>query len=183
MLIVITGNPGVGKHTIAKSLAKSLEYKILDINQIAINSGISEKKSNTLDVDVLKLKKILKPKIKKNQIIVGHLAPYVLNKNQVDKVIILRQSPYRLESVYKKRKYSKEKIVENLESEILGIITFDSVKKFGNAKSYQVNNTSKSIVQITKKIMKILDDSDDGDVVDWLSVIMKKNDLKKFFSY
>jgi len=35
MSIVITGNPGVGKHTIAKEIAKNLEYSIIDINQIA----------------------------------------------------------------------------------------------------------------------------------------------------
>ncbi len=183
MLIVITGNPGVGKHTISKSLADSIGYEILDINQLVIDSGIGQKKSKTLDVDVSKLKKILKSKIEKNQIVVGHLAPYVLTKNQVNKAIILRQSPYKLESVYKKRKYSKQKIAENLESEILGIIAFDSISNFGSVKSYQVNTTSKSVSQITKKIIKILDGKDDGDIVDWLSLIVKKNDLKKFFSY
>ena len=40
MAIIITGNPGVGKHTVAKSVAKILNYKILDINKIAIESGL-----------------------------------------------------------------------------------------------------------------------------------------------
>ena len=183
MSIVITGNPGVGKHTTAKSLAKSLGYEILDINKVVIESGIFKKNKESLDVDVSKLKKIIKKMLKKKLIIVGHLAPYVLTKTQIQKAIILRQSPYKLALVYKKRKYSKAKMAQNLESEILGIITYDSINKFGKSKTFQVNTTSKSVPQVTKKIINILNDKEKGDLVDWLSLVLKKNDLKKFFSY
>lgn len=181
-MLVITGNPGVGKHTISKNLAKIIGYEILDINEIAIKSGVFKKETDSLDVDVKKLKKIIKPKIKKKSLIVGHLAPYVVGKSQVEKAIILRQSPYKLGLVYKKRNYSKEKIAQNLQSEILGIITYDSLKKFGNSKTFQIDTTAKSVSQISKKILNILDDKNKGDVVDWLSLIVKKNDLQKFFS-
>ena len=102
MAIILTGNPGVGKHTIAKSIAKILNYKILEINKISLESGLYEKKEDTIDVDVKKLKNILKKKIKRNSLIVGHLAPYVVSKTQVKKVIILRKNPYKLISVFKK---------------------------------------------------------------------------------
>src|SRR3970282_1590123 len=129
MAIIITGNPGVGKHTVAKSIGKILKYKILDINQIAL--------------DVKKLKNILKNKIKANSIVVGHLAPYVVTKKQVKKAVILRKNPYKLISIYKKRKYSAKKIAVNVGSEILGVIAYDSIKKFGRNKSYQIDTTSK----------------------------------------
>ena len=83
MSLVITGTPGVGKHTISKKLSKVLDYEILDINKIALESNLYEKTSETNDIDVLKLKNILKKKISKKAIIVGHLAPYVLTKSQV----------------------------------------------------------------------------------------------------
>jgi len=57
--LIITGNPGVGKHTIAKSLAKVLDYEIFDINKIALESKLYEKTNETYDVDIIKLKKIL----------------------------------------------------------------------------------------------------------------------------
>ena len=43
MSIVITGNPGVGKHTITKKIAEKLELSILDINSIAKDAGLFEK--------------------------------------------------------------------------------------------------------------------------------------------
>jgi adenylate kinase len=183
MAIIITGNPGVGKHTIGKSVSKILNHKILDINKIALESKIYEKKDESNDVDVKKLKNILKNNVNKKSIVVGHLAPYVLTKKQVTKAIILRKNPYHLIPVYKKRKYSTKKIAENLGSEILGIVAYDSIKKFGKTKSHQIDTTSKTVVKISKTVINVIEGKFDNDVVDWLSLISEKNDLKKFFSY
>ncbi len=65
MSLVITGNPGVGKHTISKHVAKDLNYEIIDINKIALKTGLYNKKNKTLDVDVIELKKYLKKNIPK----------------------------------------------------------------------------------------------------------------------
>ena len=183
MSLVITGNPGVGKHTIADKISKILNYKILDINKIAIKEGIYKKNDDVFDVDATKLKKILKTKITKKTLVVGHLAPYVVNKSQLRKAIILRKSPYKLISVYKKRKYSKEKIAENLGSEILGIIVHDAIKKFGKNKIFQIDTTTNTISKTTRKIQSALKSDIKEDQVDWLLMISEKKDLKKFFSY
>ena len=182
MAIIITGNPGVGKHTVAKSVAKILNYKILDINKLALESGLYEKKDDTIDVDV-KLKNILKKKIKRNSLIVGHLAPYVVSKTQVKKVIILRKNPYKLISVFKKRKYSAKKIIENTGSEVLGVIAYDSINKFGKKNSHQIDTTSKSVSKISKIVLSAIKGKFENDTVDWLTLVSKKNTLKKFFAY
>jgi len=113
----------------------------------------------------------------------GHLAPYVLTKSQIKKAIILRKNPYKLISTYKKRGYSKKKIAENLGSEILGIITHDTIKKLGTSKTHQIDATTKSISKITKQIQSILNGKSQDEIVDWLSLVSEKNDLKTFFPY
>ena len=183
MSLVITGNPGVGKHTIANKITKTLGYDIIDLNKIALEKGIVERKKETFDVDVKKLGKILKSLVTKKSLIVGHLAPYVLSKSEVKFAIVHRKNPYKLLSTYKKRKYSKAKMTENLESEILGIIAFDIIKKLGKKKTFQIDTSSKSILDVTKMIQKIVDGKKVNDEVDWLSLVSKKGDLKKFFSY
>jgi len=62
MSIVITGNPGVGKHTITREIAEKLELSIIDINSIAKDAGLFEKNKDTYDVDTAKLEKILEQK-------------------------------------------------------------------------------------------------------------------------
>ncbi|MGI0003474.1 MAG: AAA family ATPase, partial [Nitrosopumilaceae archaeon] len=63
--MILTGNPGVGKHTVAKLLAKKLDLDLIDINQVAVQEGIFEEGEGALDVDVKKLRKILRKMITK----------------------------------------------------------------------------------------------------------------------
>ncbi len=181
MSIVITGNPGVGKHTITQEIAEKLELSIIDINSIAKDAGLFEKNKDTYDVDTAKLEKILEQKISEKNVIVGHLAPYVLDKNKVKIVIVLRRNPYDLISVYKERKYTDEKSKENLGSEVLGIIAHDAMNKF-QEKTFQINISEKSIKEIVEKVMKVISSNDGNEEVDWLDLVTKNNDLKKFFT-
>lgn len=180
-MLVITGNPGVGKHTIAEKLSEKTNMQITDLNQIAIQNKIFKKRDSALDVDVTKLTKIVKKTIQENGIIVGHLAPYVLDKKQVSHVIILRKNPYKLLPVYKKRKYSQKKTIENIGSEILGITEYDSITRFGMKKTTQINTTNLTPTQIVNRIMRILKNKFKGDKVDWLDIVASKGDLAKFF--
>ena len=182
MSIVITGNPGVGKHTITKKISEILNFPVVDINIIAKDSGLFEKNENTNDVDTQKLTKILR-EIKLNEkIIVGHLAPYVLEKNQVEIIIILRRNPYDLESVYNERNYSEIKIKENTGSEVLGIIMHDTIEKF-EEKAFQINISQRNIQQIVEKVLEIISKKEGSEQVDWLDLVTKNNDLEKFFTH
>ncbi len=181
MSIVITGNPGVGKHTITQEIAEKLELSILDINSIAKDAGLFEKNKDTYDIDTEKLEKILEQKISEKKVIVGHLAPYVLDKNKVKIVIVLRKNPYDLISVYKERKYTDEKSKENTGSEVLGIIAHDTISKF-QEKAFQINTSGKSIQEVVEKVMALISNNEGNEEVDWLDLVTKNNDLKKFFN-
>lgn len=180
MSIVITGNPGVGKHTITQLIADKMKLSIIDINKIAKDSGLFEKNGDTNDVDVEALEKILESKTSENNIIVGHLAPYVLRKNQIKIMIVLRRNPYDLIPVYENRKYDDVKIRDNVGSEILGIITNDAMDKF-QEKTFQINVSGKTIAEIFEKIISVIINKKGNEVVDWLEIVRKNNDLGKFF--
>jgi adenylate kinase len=180
MSIVITGNPGVGKHTITEKIADILELSIVDINKIAKDSGLFEKNEDTNDVDIEKLEKILEQKISEKNIIVGHLAPYVLHKNKIKIMIVLRRNPYDLISIYKKRKYSDKKIKENTGSEVLGIIAHDAISKF-QEKVFQINISKRTIPETVEKTVDLISSNKGNEEVDWLELVRKNNDLGKFF--
>jgi len=179
-MLVLTGNPGVGKHTVAEELAKTLDYEIVDINKEAVKAGMS-KQDDSINVDVEQMKILLKDRLVEKSLIVGHLAIYVVSKTQVSKAIVLRKSPYDLIQIYEKRNYVDKKKNDNLGSEILGVIAYDSIEKFGEEKTFQINTTSLTVEEITKKIEGVINGTSKGDTVDWLADITKKNDLKKFF--
>ena len=182
MSIVITGNPGVGKHTVTKKISEKLNFPLVDINIIAKDLGLFEKNGNTNDVDTKKLTKILGEKKLNDTIVVGHLAPYVLEKNQVKIIIILRRNPYDLELVYKDRNYLGIKIKENTGSEVLGIIMHDTIEKF-EEKAFQIDVSKKNIQQVVEKVLEIISKKEGNEEVDWLNLVTKNKDLEKFFTH
>ena len=179
---IITGNPGTGKHTIAKLISKKLDFEIIDINKIAISKKVFKRNKGILDVDVIKLKKIIN-KMNSDAILVGHLAPYVISSKNVDIAIVLRKNPYKLQSIYKKRKYTNKKSLENIGSEILGIVYHDTVQEFGRKKTFQIDTSDKSISTTAKRVESIFKGSKVEDNVDWLQLVLKKGDIQKFFPY
>ena len=180
MSIVITGNPGVGKHSIAEKISKDIGLGTTDINLVARKLDLIETGVESGDVDVSKLYTAFKECPKRSGLIVGHLAPYVLSSEQVKIVIVLRRNPYDLLVTYKDRGYSDEKSTENAASEILGIVFHDAKKAFGDM-VFQVNvsGADDPIKNTTDIIHGTGRDSD----VDWLSMVADNHDLGRFFSY
>ena len=182
--LVITGNPGVGKHTIADLFVKqNSSYQIFDINKFAIEKGLGEQTDDGIEVDTKKLKNEIQKFNLEKSLIIGHLAPYVLDESNVEFVIILRKNPYELIKIYEKRKYQNPKIKENSGSEVLGVIANDSITSFGKKKSFEVDATDKTPEIILKRIQDIMNNQESGDIVDWLKLIEEKNEMNKFFDY
>lgn len=186
MKLVITGNPGAGKHTSARIIAEKMDAEIIDINRVAIDNGaIAKKTSRGLEVDVKKLVRLLASitRQRKDQIIVGHLAPYVMKPAGVNMIAVLRRSPYELEKTLEKRGYSAEKVRENLASEILGVSLYDSVKAFGNRKVVEFDTTGKAPEKTASEIMRALRKKPKPAGIDWLALVSEKGDMQKFFEY
>jgi adenylate kinase len=128
MIIVITGTPGTGKTKVSQILSKRIKANVIGVSEFVKKQKLYEHydlELRTYVVDEKKLSKELekhiKEKFKGNNVIVdGHLSHY-LRKGFVDICIVLRCSIAELNKRLLKRKYSKAKIKENLESEIFDI--------------------------------------------------------------
>jgi adenylate kinase len=182
--LVITGNPGVGKHTAAYELTKNSEFTLIDINHLAVQHHAF---LHNLEVDLKRIASIIESKLDESQriVIVGHLAPYVLKKEWVDLAIVLRKSPYSLLRILENRRYSAEKIRENVASEILGIILYDSVQCFGKEKIAELDTTQFSPAEIRDTIISLVSSKASRriGIVDWLSLVSEKGDLGRFLEY
>ena len=166
----------------AKMISEYFGIKLFDLTLISKEEGLFEENNGIIEVDTDKLAKKLVDKISNDFVIVGHLAPYALEKSQIDKIIILRRNPNKLVSIFHQRGYSKEKIQENIESEILGVISYDVFQKF-NEKATQVEIRDTSIEENFNTIIKAIEKENFFDKVDWLEEVATNNELQKFFSY
>ncbi|MGB6672944.1 MAG: AAA family ATPase, partial [Candidatus Nitrosopolaris sp.] len=161
--VVITGNPGVGKHTCAKFVSEKLgKAKLIDINRVILSNNAVTLPTSAMngigEIDVKKTEKLILEEIKKTKdvVIVGHLAPYVLRTTGIDLVAVLRRSPYQLAEIFRQRKYTPMKMKENIAAEILGITLYDSVETFGKERVAELDTTGKTPQDIAKDIVSKL---------------------------
>ena len=125
-VIVVTGTPGTGKTTVAKKIAKLLGYRYVDVNQVITHHKLSEgydRKRKCKIIDTKRLNLILIKLItasKEGLVIDSHLSHF-LPKKYVDICIVTRCKLKTLKRRLSKRGYDKNKVQENLESEIFEI--------------------------------------------------------------
>ena len=129
-IITITGSVGSGKTTLAKKLSRKLEYKYVDVTSLIKKNKIYDKydkKDKSYVVDIKDLQIFLieliekeKKKTTKGIIIDSHLSHFIPNEF-VDLCIITKCKIEELNKRLKERKYSKNKILENIECEIFDI--------------------------------------------------------------
>ena len=184
MNLIITGNPGVGKHTTTEVIMRGdSEYQLIDINRFAIEKGFTEKYENGFEVDTTRLKKEIQGLITEKTLVVGHLAPYVFDESDIDLVIVLRKNPYQLIEIYKDRGYKESKIKQNTGSEILGVIANDAILSFGKDKTFEIDTTDRTPEKIVDVINELIKNRRGGDIVDWLTLVEEKNEFDRFFDY
>jgi adenylate kinase len=158
-------------------------YQIIDINKFAIEGGFGDKIEDGIEVNTAELKDEIKKKISDKSLIVGHLAPYVLDDSDVDLVIVLRKNPYDLVDIYKKRNYQDSKIKQNAGSEILGVIANDTIASFGKEKTFEIDTTQKTPERVVEQINGIIKNQESGDIIDWLTIVEERDEFSRFFDY
>ena len=153
-LIIITGTPCTGKSTLAKALIRKLGYERLGLHHhyTTISSGYNKKKQ-AYDIDKKKFIALIKRKLsqtKKGLVVDSHIS-HLLPHKLVDVCIVLTCSNLKLlQKRLKKRKYSKEKIRENLDAEIFQVCLLEAREQ---KHKIIVFDTSKDKIQ--KTISKI----------------------------
>ncbi len=176
LVIAVSGTPGTGKSIFARALAKKLNAQMIDLNAL-----IRRKKIYRLDVDGTKIADLQKMRrefvrtirASRGPVVVEGLLAHLLPKRYLTHVIILRTKPKVLERRLRTRKYSKVKIRDNVESEALSIILWESVQAHGMGKVYEIDMTKLR----SDAAVKLFSDALDGKVslrpgkVDWLEEV------------
>ena len=184
-MIGITGSPGTGKKTIARDLSENMNVDVFDINKFIIENNLAEYEEGQLIVNNLKnvRERIDNEFIGKEFIIIGHLLPEVIPEETLRKVIVLRCEPDILIDRYKERDYDELKIKDNLVSELIGTIHYNTVMKYGNDKTFEIDVSNKNVSNIVDEITMIINDERiSKDRIDWIDYASKSNKLRRYLN-
>jgi adenylate kinase len=154
-IVGITGTPGTGKKSVSPIVAKLLGLPCLGLNDFASAEGLYEKGG---EVDTRLLKSALSKKLKTAALVYGHLLPYSIDRSEVARVAVLRCEPSVLKQRLVSRGYVAEKVAENVEAELIGSVSADSIKAFGTAKVAEVDATYTSPSEAARQVVALAND-------------------------
>lgn len=167
MIIAITGTPGVGKTTVSKLLAERLGYEYVNLRDYALENDIGEMKGDELEVEVDELAYNFERDFKGKDVVVdGHLSHFL----PADIVIVLRAHPRLVGERLTERGYSKEKIGENVEAELVDVILVEALEE--NENVIEVDTTGKTPEEAVDEILELIEKGVKKRVglVDWSEV-------------
>lgn len=157
MILAVSGVPGTGKTSVARLLAKKLDANLIEVRKLVDSGKIKhgyDRKRKTRTVDVSGMKKAVKEKIIKDKIniVESHLSHLI----DADLVVILRTNPPELKKRLEKRKWSRAKIRENVEAEIVDEITIEALDIRGKSRVLEIDTSGKKPGETAGLIAKLL---------------------------
>ena len=164
----ITGTPGTGKKTIAPLVASRMGLPCISLYDQAVSSRLIKKDDDDAEVDTAALGRFIVKRVSGPALVYGHLLPYVLRGRDLRKVVVLRCEPKTLKRHLLARGYGPEKVVENVEAELIGVISADSMAAFGSRKTAEFDATASESTAVAKAISEFLKGSREaGPRIDW----------------
>jgi adenylate kinase len=175
-VFAITGTPGVGKTSVAEML-RSRGYTVYSFNELAKKLDcIIDYEDECAVVDLEKLNTMLNMMFSPEGTVVveGHLSHHI-----ADTAIVLRCNPIQLKERLLKRGWKYEKVMENVEAELIDSILVEALEMCERV--YEIDTTEKSVEEVAKAIISIIEGDIKNEIykpgnVDWISELEEKID-------
>ncbi len=155
MIISISGTPKTGKTSVAKALAKKLGWRLVSLNDLAKEKKLymgydRARKSRIVDLKKLRAEVRKLCRLHKNLILESHYS----HDMPCDVVVILRTNPGELRKRMKKAGWSKKKIEENVEAEIMEVVKGEALEKA--RKVLEIDTTGRRPELVAEQIVRRL---------------------------
>ncbi|MFN3383730.1 MAG: adenylate kinase family protein [Archaeoglobaceae archaeon] len=163
-MIALTGTPGCGKTTVAEEL-RIRGYKVISVKEFAEIHGCAKKGGDEVIVDVEKLSKH-----RFDGIVEGHLSHLL----KPELAIVLRCNPLVIKGRLLQRGWSYEKVMENVEAELIDLILVEALENCEEV--YEIDVTEMSVEEVAdaiERIIKFREGYEPGKV-DWISKLQDK---------
>ncbi len=173
MLIALTGTPGTGKSSVAELLRRK-GYRVASVVELAKKYDcVIDEEDGEFVIDIEKLAARIEDF---DGVVEGHLS----NLLKPDLAIVLRCNPAVLKERLRERKWSEEKLMENVEAELLDVILVEALEQAGEV--YEIDTTEMSVDEVADAVDSII--KGDEEVrkrykpgrIDWLSELEDRLD-------
>lgn len=136
MRVALTGTPGTGKTSVSERLDVSLD--IVHLGDVIEREGLVADRDESRGTDVVDIEGLIAETSSLDDVVFeSHLSHHL----PVDRVIVLRCAPAKLEARLHSRGESTGTIEENAEGEALDLILSEAVARHGRDTVYEIDTT------------------------------------------
>lgn len=164
-IVGITGTPGTGKKSVSPLVAGRLHLRCLSFNDLAREHHALNRRGDEVDVDFLRSR--ISERVLGPVLLYGHLLPYVLERRRARIVVVLRCDPKVLKRRLAARGYPAKKIEENVEAELIGVVSADAYSAFGSEKTIEFDTTPSAPEEAAEKIARLVRGGSPAPRIDW----------------
>lgn len=194
-IVVLSGTPGCGKTTVSHEISKKAKVKVISINELAIEKKFTEKYDQKRDTYVIDFERFIPYLVKTIQtqsekglellLVEGHFSDIVPDE-LIDVAIILRCHPDVLYERLKARNYKKEKIIENVQAEILANCLNYFLEKNLKEPLLEIDTTEISIENLSDLIIDLVKGMKSKEEfkigkIDWLEMLFQEDRMQEYF--
>jgi len=161
-IIIVTGTPGVGKTVLARLLAKEIGFTFSSLGDLVkrerLHKGF-DRRAGSYMIDERAVRKKLQSDFEdqeKGIVFETHSISSILPKRRGMVAVVLRLDPVVLAKRLRARNWPKLKIWENVESEMIDVSLYDSLKVLGKTRVFEIDATGKRPGQLVREIFKAL---------------------------
>lgn len=150
------------------------------MNDYALEHGFGNFYGSEFIVNISRMRRGI---VTKGKIVSGHLLPYVIPNSKIDFVAVLRCSPKVLRRRYLKRKYGALKIRENLEAELIGVVSSKALEVYGRRKLGEFDTSRYTPNFVARRILRTIRGEIESSFgkIDWLLPQYLPQELIKAF--
>ena len=175
-VFIVTGTPGTGKTTVSAILSERLNARHIELSHFAIENGYvieDDVERDTKVVDMEALGSAIREIIEKSPspvIVDGHYAHELVDGSLITRLLVLRKQPWDLKGVLEARHYSEEKVWENLEAEIMGVITGEALELIPGSKIFEIDTSNQTPIETIDQINEIIEGgASSKPIIDWVT--------------
>jgi adenylate kinase len=161
-VILITGVPGVGKTTVSEALAREIDGTHIELSKLAFQENLvaekdAERDTTVIDQEAMRRRLVALIEASERPLVIdGHYAADIVDRETVDHVFVLRRAPWSLKSVLESRGYDREKVRENVEAELLGVLLEDALRTQDHGKICEVDTMGRETIDIVREILDVI---------------------------